>query len=674
VLWGKGGRGIVLTCVAVVALAAPFAAFASPGKGNGNSPAPVTTTTTTSTTPAPPAAPPTNTPDGKTWVAPGLLKQAGSNPNGLVDVIIESSGGVDGAGKALKWLGRSLNGVTNLNLVGGVEVQLPAGQVAKLQNVPGLMVVPNATVKVSGLISTPTSTQLWPYESGNALLWPGDSSIYAGQDPAIAIVDSGIQSRSDFGNRIVANVDLSTIPGNTATDPNASADLNGHGTFVAGIAAGNAPGLAGAAPGAPIVAIKVMDSNGSAKTSDIITACQWILDHKSQYNIRVANFSLHSSYATNFYRDPLDQAVEKLWFNGVVVVAAAGNYGISNTQPSGVVYSPGNDPFVITVGAVDMGDSLRKNDDAAAPFSAWGYTNDGFFKPEVAAPGRYMVGPVPAGSALTQVKAQNMVGTDRIQLSGTSFAAPIVSGTVADILARHPDWTPDQVKGDLMRTARAVKTGAPQSAGLGEVMASRAVSNTVTPNPNLGLDQFVSSGAFNGSAWAAAAKASGKAWNAMSWADQSWSDMSWADQAWATMSWADQSWSDMSWTDMSWADMSWADVSQEDAAEGDSISGSAGYTAPADVAAQAAADPDTAVPVDGLSPAVALGVSTSSATSSTTPTATPTTTTTTPTATTPTVTTTTPTVTTTTPTVTTTAPTTTTTTATTVTSTSVAGP
>jgi serine protease AprX len=337
------------------------------------------------------------------------------------------------------------------------------------------------------------------------------------------------------------------------------------------------------------------------------------------------------------------------------------------------VYSPGNDPFVITVGAVDMGDSLRKNDDAAAPFSAWGYTNDGFFKPEVAAPGRYMVGPVPAGSALTQVKAQNMVGTDRIQLSGTSFAAPIVSGTVADILARHPDWTPDQVKGDLMRTARAVKTGAPQSAGLGEVMASRAVSNTVTPNPNLGLDQFVSSGAFNGSAWAAAAKASGKAWNAMSWADQSWSDMSWADQAWATMSWADQSWSDMSWTDMSWADMSWADVSQEDAAEGDSISGSAGYTAPADVAAQAAADPDTAVPVDGLSPAVALGVPTSSATSSTTPTATPTTTTTTPT-----VTTTTPTVTTTTPTTTTTTtPTTTTSTTTvptTVTSTSVAGP
>ena len=376
-------------------------------------------------------------------------------------------------------------------------------------------------------------------------------------------------------------------------------DQRGHGTFVAGIAAGAASDLAGAAPTAPLVSIKVIDANGQAKTSDIITACQWILDNKAKYNIRVANFSLHSSYATNFYRDPLDQAVEKLRFSGVNVVAAAGNYGTA-AGPSGVRYSPGNDPFVITVGAVDLGSSFWSFDDTVPSWSAYGYTNDGFYKPEVAAPGRYMVGPIAPGSAITTLKPANMVGTDRIQLSGTSFSTPVVSGTVAQMLARHPNWTPDQVKGALMRTARRVLSN-PRAAGLGEITASRAVVSASTPNPNLGLERFVSTPAgatlpaFDSAGWAGAAKSS-MSWNSMSWADQSWSDMSWADQSWASMSWADQSWSDMSWADMSWADMSWADSAQEDAAEGDSASGGDGVPATAADVAAAQTDPDLAVP------------------------------------------------------------------------------
>src|SRR2546425_1342874 len=196
------------------------------------------------------------------------------------------------------------------------------------------------------------------------------------------MVDSGVQSRSAFGNHIVASVNLSTLAGNTSLT-----DDRGHGTFVAGIAAGAAPDLAGAAPTAPIVSLKVMDANGVAKTSDVISACQWILDHKDQYNIRVANFSLHSSYSTNFYRDPLDRAVEKLWFGGVTVVAAAGNYG-TVAGPSGVKYSPRNDPFVVTVGAADLGGTVSSSDDTGAPWSAYGYTNDGFYKPDVVATGR----------------------------------------------------------------------------------------------------------------------------------------------------------------------------------------------------------------------------------------------------------------------------------------------
>ena len=140
--------------------------------------------------------------------------------------------------------------------------------------------------------------------------------------------------------------------------PNSPGDGRGHGTFVAGIAAGTAAGYAGAAPQAKLVSLDVMDDNGMARTSDVIAAAQWIYEHKNEKNIRVANFSLHSTVPSNFTNDPLDKAVEKLWFAGVTVVAAAGNYGKPD-GPSGVLFAPGNDPFVITVGAVDLDGSVR---------------------------------------------------------------------------------------------------------------------------------------------------------------------------------------------------------------------------------------------------------------------------------------------------------------------------
>src|SRR5438270_2753545 len=602
VLWGKGGRGMLVAAM-VVALAAPLAATAAPGKGKpAPTPAPAPAPTAPTVDPTPTGGP-ANAAGGKTWVAKGLLDKANSNPNDKVDVIIQSSGGLDGAGKAWKWLAKAAgtdpNASKSLDLVGGIAVSVPAKWLPKLQSISGLTVTPNAIVKVSGLTKVLKSTQLWPYESGNSQLWLGDQLFYANRTPAIAIVDSGVQQRSDFGSRVVASVNLSTLDGNSSMD-----DERGHGTFVAGIAAGAAPDLTGAAPTAPIVSIKVMDKDGMARTSDVISACQWILDHKAQYNIRVANVSLHSSYGTNFYRDPLDRAVEKLWFSGVTVVAAAGNYGVAG-GPSGVKYSPGNDPFVITVGAVDMNGTTTTTDDTVPSWSAYGYTYDGFYKPEVSAPGRYMLGPIPAGSAISVLKAANMVGTDRVQLSGTSFSAPVVSGTVADMLARHPSWTPDQVKGALMRTARNVP--GTKAAGLGEITATRAVTTNATPNPNKGLERFLVTDATGTSvdamSWASAAK-SDMSWNSMSWADnQSWSDMSWADQSWSDMSWSDMSWADQSWSDMSWADMSWADSSQEDLAEGDAATGSTGYVATPDETAAAVTDPDLAVPVDpGVDP------------------------------------------------------------------------
>jgi serine protease AprX len=576
-LWGKGGRGLVLTAVAVLALAVPFA-------GAGTKPKPGTGTGT-------PA-----------YVAPSLLTQAKEHPGQKISVIVQSAAGAGAAETATQGLGslRKRLGISN-----AVAVELPASRLAKLSQIPGLTITPDAPVKTDGSMSY----VLWPYESGNSALWAEDAAL-AAQMPTVAIVDSGIaKSRPDFGGRVIADVNLTTL-GN-----NSPGDGRGHGTFVAGVAAGNVYGLAGAAPQAKLVSLDVMDDRGMARTSDVIAAAQWIYENKDAYNIRVANFSLHSATPSNFTHDPLDRAVEKLWFSGVVVVAAAGNYG-NPDGPSGVGYAPGNDPFVITVGAIDLNSTASTWDDQPAAFSAYGYTHDGFWKPEVSAAGRYMIGPVPLGSTLTVDKAANMVHpAGYIQLSGTSFAAPIVSGTAAQILARHPNWTPGQVKGALMMTARKLEKGQLGAGGVGQITATRSAKWSesqlgLPPNPNAAIDRFVVTDAISGGrmfdavSWADVSW-SDVSWDAVSWSDVSWADVSWSDVSWADVSWSDVSWADVSWSDVSWADVSWSDVSWEDAAEGEATNADAVELAPDDAAALTA-DPQLGVTQDMLPAAPAL--------------------------------------------------------------------
>jgi serine protease AprX len=570
-LWGKSGRGALLSVVAVFALAVPLGASAgksSPSKDNK---------------------------PGKdsTYVSPSLAEYAKNNPDKTVSVIIQSTGGVSGAKNAFTGLGLSGGVRKELGLVGAVAADLPAKKLEKLADVNGLIVTPDANVKVSG--TTTYSKQLWPYEATNAFLWNDDLNTYTSNTPTIAVVDSGIDpSRLDYAGRLVASVNLSSLSGNSPGDG------RGHGTFVAGIAAGSTPGYAGAAPSAKLVSVDVMDDNGLGKTSDIIAACQWILDNKGKYNIRVANFSLHSATPSKATIDPLDKAVEKLWFNGVTVVAAAGNYGTAGA-PSGVRYAPGNDPFVITVGAADIGGSFLWSDDTAAPWSAYGYTYDGFRKPELAAAGRYMVGPVPSASTLAVQRPDHVVAPGYMQLSGTSFAAPVVSGTAAELLARHPNWTPDQVKGALMATARKMPAAAPGSVGVGQVTPALAGTMSSPPNPNRALEQFVTSADGSGQTWDAASWENTAKTNA-SWDTASWLDASWLDASWLDASWNDASWLDASWLDASWLDASWNDASWEDAAESDATSPDVLVLDPNDVS-QLESDPNAAVPAEMLPPA-----------------------------------------------------------------------
>jgi serine protease AprX len=531
-LWGKPGRGFAALLTALVALSAPVAAPAGDKPAQG------------------------------ALVPDKLLASAQAHPNRLYRVIVQAT-----PGKSSREVARVVNSVVakhpskakglkrQFSAVAGVAASLTGQQLVDLANQKGVLAITrDRKLVASGQYSNDGD---WAQVTKVDGFW-GGQQLSGLQLPAIAIVDSGVQaSRLDFNGRVVKQVRLTNLL------PNALGDGRGHGTLVAGIAAGSVSRYAGAAPTAPIVSLDVMDDNGMALTSDVIAAADWILQNKAAYNIRVANFSLQSSTPATFAYDPLDQAVEKLWFNGVVVVAAAGNYG-DNGQPTTVAYAPGNDPFVITVGASDLSSTAwTAADDTAAPWSAYGYTLDGFAKPDIGAPGRYVVGPVPSTSTMAREHPERVTAAGYMWMSGTSFAAPMVSGAAALVLAYHPNWTPDQVKGALMLTAQPTAAGT--ALGVGELNAKAATQVSNPPNPNLALNDFVGSDgagglAFDSASWASTATANAS-WNSASWNQASWSSASWANASWNSASWAQASWSSASWAAASWSSASWAAAS-----------------------------------------------------------------------------------------------------------------
>ncbi len=536
-LWGKGGRGVMLTLLVAVLLGAPIAAG---GQRSSQS----------------------HDMEIRAYLSPGLLEKAQAAPNRTFDVIVEGSRG-ETAGEVASDVraarssapGRGVGVRDRFQAVSGVAAQLTGRQILRLAQRTDVRAI---TSDAPVVLSASGSTQRWPFVARFQHLWNTPAAANA---PAIAIVDSGIQANrvGDFGGRVVAEVNLASIA------PNSPGDGRGHGTFVAAIAAGERPSRSGGSPGSDIVSIDVMDDNGMAMTRDVIAAADWILAHKDVYNIRVANFSLHSASPASIFFDPLDRAVEKLWFNGVVVVAASGNYGV-NGEPGGVTFAPGNDPFVITVGAADVDGSVGTSDDFAAPWSAWGHTLDGFAKPELGAPGRYLIASVPASSTLVLERPGNVRPNATMELSGTSFAAPIVAAAAAQVLARHPEWTPDQVKGALMVSARDTPSATLGSLGVGMVDAFAASAVVAPPNPNAALNQFVGSAGdgsgpvFDAASWANVAQ-SDASWASASWASASWASASWANASWASASWANASWASASWASASWASASWASAS-----------------------------------------------------------------------------------------------------------------
>ncbi len=271
-----------------------------------------------------------------------------------------------------------------------------------------------------------------------------------GRDVGIAVLDTGIYPHPDFTmprNRIAAFQDIV----NGRTSPY---DDNGHGTFVSGVAAGS--GYAsngvykGIAPDAHIVSIKVMDEMGNGRSSDVLSALQWVADNYSKYNIKVVSMSL-GTFAGDVRRDDaMVRGVETLWKRGITVIAAAGNEG---PDPSTITV-PGISPVILTVGSVDDKRTVDTSDDTIPDFSSRGPVRSRV-KPDVVAPGVNIVS-VNADKEYLPGRKQNKLQNNYTVMSGTSVSTPLVAGVVALLCQKHPDWSPDIIKSRIMGSASHV--------------------------------------------------------------------------------------------------------------------------------------------------------------------------------------------------------------------------
>jgi serine protease AprX len=318
------------------------------------------------------------------------------------------------------------------------------------------------------------ATQTWTGTPG-LLLGIGGIPGVTGKGVGVAVIDSGISAgHTALKNKIVAS--RSFVPGDAST-----ADAFGHGTHVAGIIAGVPNSLTslysgGIAPGAHLVNVRVLGANGAGYTSDVIRGIDWVVENRWRYNIRVINLSLGHPVMEPSATDPLCEAVRRAVSAGIVVVAAAGNAGRSDTGIPilGGIISPGNSPYAITVGALDTMGTSGRGDDKVASYSSRGPTKYDFaVKPDVAAPGTRVVSLEALNAYLPitypQLHRAGYGNNAYMQLSGTSMSTPIVSGAVALVLQGTSGLAPAQVKMALQSGATYMPDGGLMAAGAGSV-------------------------------------------------------------------------------------------------------------------------------------------------------------------------------------------------------------
>jgi serine protease AprX len=298
---------------------------------------------------------------------------------------------------------------------------------------------------------------------------------YTGKGVGICVLDSGLYPHKDFEGRIKAFADMAE----GKTEPY---DPYGHGTHVAGVAAGSGAEMAGkfrgVAPEADIIGVRI------TSVGEAIKGIQWAIENKEKYNIKVLNMSLGDFPIKSYKNDPWAQAAEKAWDSGIMVVVAAGNEG----PGEGTVSTPGIDPKVLTIGAFDDKNTPQREDDTLARFSSRGPTTpDGLTKPDLLAPGVEIFGPLSPGSSLDTPDLPH-VSNKYIAISGSSMATPLISGLTALMIQANPELTNEDIKKILMDTAdKYIPSAKPtdQGAGVVDPMEAIQVALKNPPKPQL---------------------------------------------------------------------------------------------------------------------------------------------------------------------------------------------
>jgi subtilisin family serine protease len=392
-------------------------------------------------------------------------------PDRRVSALLAKRAGQKGVSRVIIMAGDAASLPAALDAVkrGGGKIKrlLPLidAQVAELPNAAIRAIAANPAVAAVALDRTIAATMERTSATVGAAAVRRDFG-YDGAGVGIAIIDSGVTSwHDDLADEGTQRVDrfVDFVNGRAT-----AYDDYGHGTHVAGIIAGNGFDSDGArtgiAPRARIIALKALDANGAGRISDVIAALDYAVANRAALNIRVVNLSIAAGVYDSYESDPLTLAARRAVDAGIVVVAAAGNYGRDRDgRPMyGGVGAPGNAPWVLTVGASSHMGTVERDDDTIGAFSSRGPSAiDAAAKPDIVAPGVGIESLADPTSTLYATESEYLLaGTvatsylPYLSQSGTSMSAPVVSGTVALMLQANPSLTPNAVKAILQYTAQ----------------------------------------------------------------------------------------------------------------------------------------------------------------------------------------------------------------------------
>ena len=490
---------------------------------------------------------------------------------GSVPVVVQGQpGGRDEVQRAV----RAADGhvLRELPLVQGVAATVPGQRVRALAADPAVRAVSlDRALVVQGALDD-ESDRTSDYH-GATRVDELRSTGLDGSGATVALLDTGVSPDvAPLTDRLVPvddGVAGSMAPCKDLSGEGSCRDGFGHGTFLAGLIAGEPSAeqpLGGVAPGARVLSVKVAGRDGSTDVSTVLAGIQWVVSFRERYGIDVLNLSLGTDSTQPYRDDPLNYAVERAWAEGIVVVVSAANRG----PHPGTVTKPGDDPFVLTVGAVDDRGTPAHGDDRLPDFSSRGPTADGLVKPDLVAPGARLVSLRAPGSLIDEEHPVD--GTTAYRRgSGTSMATAVVSGVAALLAQGRPDLDPDEVKHALRVSARPVASDDPNAVGAGLVDAHAATSSAPPGRANGELERSNGAGslvAARGTLTVAPATLPGTVltgsttaqlllWDPAGYTTGVWSGPTWYTSPHGTVAWPGTSWAGDNWGGDNWGGDNW---------------------------------------------------------------------------------------------------------------------